>query len=65
MALFKVMQQTETGEIFCQFTGSESRCEAWIDNNADDYPESDFWVEGEGEGICVAPDYDRLDDDEC
>lgn len=42
---FRVMQQCETGEESCAYDGTEASCEAWIDDNADQYPESNFWIE--------------------
>ena len=45
MATHRVMQVTETNEEFCVFTGSESECDDWIDENSDNYPESGFYTE--------------------
>ena len=39
------MQSTETGEEFNVFQGTEDECDDWIEENADQYPESTFFLE--------------------
>jgi hypothetical protein len=41
----RVIQVTETGEEFCAHTGCAEDCEDWIENNAENYPESSFYTE--------------------
>lgn len=43
--MWRVMQVTETGEEFCVFEGSASQCDYWMDENADNFHESRFYVE--------------------
>ena len=45
MATYRVMQVTETGEEFWAFEGSQPQCYDWIDTNAEEFPESTFYVE--------------------
>lgn len=45
MATHRVMQSMETGEERCAYEGTARQCDQWIDDNADQYPESQFWVE--------------------
>jgi hypothetical protein len=45
MTTHRVMQEMETGEVCCRIELSEENCHAWIEENADQYPESKFWVE--------------------
>ena len=46
MSNYKVMQTTETGEEFCVADfRKEELAEAWIKENADNYPESGFYIE--------------------
>lgn len=44
--MFKVMQQCETGEVFCaKEVPSMKEGLQWIEENAHQYPESTFFVE--------------------
>lgn len=43
--LYSVIQETETGEEFAVFSGTQWECESWIDENAEFYPESRFYLE--------------------
>lgn len=45
MTTHRVMQQMETGEVQCRIELNEDDAHAWIEDNADQYPESRFWVE--------------------
>jgi hypothetical protein len=45
MSRYRVMQVQETGEECNVFEGTGSECEDWIDNNEDNYPESQFYME--------------------
>ncbi len=45
MSQNRVMQCTETGEEFNVFQGTMAQCENWIEENADQYPESGFSIE--------------------
>ena len=44
-ATYRVMQVTETGEEVNVYEGSKAQCDRWIDDNADNYPESGFYLE--------------------
>jgi len=61
--MYKVMQVTETGEEFCAYEGSEYQCNKWIDENADCYPESDFYVR-ESAPPCGEEDRDAEEDED-
>lgn len=54
----RVMQECETGEEFCAFTGTERQCVNWIGENAYLYPESTFWHESCSTAYAYDPDYD-------
>jgi len=44
--MYKVMQRCETGEVFCAAEcDDENTAYTWLANNAENYPESNFWVE--------------------
>lgn len=46
MKTYCVIQVTETGEEFCvQEFRTENLALAWLDANADNYPESSFYIE--------------------
>ena len=42
----RVIQVQETGEEICVFVGTEDQCEDWMDENAEQFVESTFYVEG-------------------
>lgn len=45
VTLYRVIQETETGEEFACFSGMQWECENWIDENFENYPESHFYIE--------------------
>jgi hypothetical protein len=46
--MWRVIQVTETGEEFCQGEfRAEGHANFWIEENAENYPESTFYVEKE------------------
>ncbi len=45
-AQHRVIQVMETREEVCVFVGTEDQCEDWMDENADQFVESTFYVEG-------------------
>lgn len=45
VTIYRVMEETETGEEFCVFDGSQWECENWIDENVEEFPESYFYIE--------------------
>jgi len=61
--MFKVTQILETGEECTAYEGSEVQCYAWIHENCDDYPESQFAVEDSAPPPHY-PEYDDFEDDE-
>lgn len=45
VTLYRVIQETETGDEFACFSGTQWECENWIDENFENYPESHFYIE--------------------
>ena len=45
-ATHRVIQKMETGEEIGAFWGTEDQCYDWLDENADQFVESVFYVEG-------------------